>query len=73
MRVRVHKALAMALAGVMTMAAAVPADAATAKREAAGTLADGTAVEAVTLTARPVGRSTSMLRLSKPSAPAAGA
>jgi aldose 1-epimerase len=53
--VRVHRALGralgMALAGVMTMAAAAQADAATARREAAGTLADGTAVEAVTLTA----------------------
>lgn len=41
----------MAIAGVLTIAAAAQADAATAKREAAGTLADGTQVEAVTLTA----------------------
>ncbi len=41
----------MAFAGVMALTAVGEADAATAKREAAGTLADGTAVEAVTLTA----------------------
>jgi aldose 1-epimerase len=52
----VRGALGMTVAGLMTMAvagtAAAPANAATATREAAGTLADGTQVEAVTLTAR---------------------
>ncbi|GAA0661962.1 aldose 1-epimerase [Sphingomonas insulae] len=53
---RVRKALGMTVAGLMTMVAAGAnvgqADAATATREAAGTLADGTQVEAVTLTAK---------------------
>ena len=53
---RVRGALGMTVAGMMTMAvagtAAGSAAAATATREAAGTLADGTQVEAVTLTAR---------------------
>lgn len=53
---RVRGALGMTVAGLMTMAvagtAAGTAEAATATREAAGTLADGTPVEAVTLTAR---------------------
>jgi aldose 1-epimerase len=40
-----------AFAGMMSLAIAAQADAATAKREPAGALADGTAVEAVTLTA----------------------
>ncbi len=47
---KLRRALMMVGAGMTTLAAA-QADAATAKREAAGTLADGTAVEAVTLTA----------------------
>ncbi|MCU6455168.1 galactose mutarotase [Sphingomonas sp. A2-49] len=42
----------MAFAGLMTLAAAGAADAATATREPAGTLPDGTRVEAVTLTAK---------------------
>ena len=56
----VGRASGMAVAGLTTMAMAAaitvliagPADAATAQRQAAGTLADGTRVEAVTLTAR---------------------
>lgn len=48
---KVRKALVMVGAGLTTLAGSA-ADAATATREAAGTLADGTAVEAVTLTAK---------------------
>jgi aldose 1-epimerase len=47
---KLRKALIIAGAGLMAMVAA-QADAATARRESAGTLADGTAVEAVTLSA----------------------
>jgi aldose 1-epimerase len=47
---KLRKALIIAGAGLMAMVAA-QADAATARREPAGTLADGTAVEAVTLSA----------------------
>ena len=48
---KVRKALSMACAGLMTIAA-TQAQAATATREAAGTLPDGTAIEAVTLSAK---------------------
>ena len=48
---KLRTTVGMTLAGMMAMVAAAQADAATARREAAGTLADGTAVEAVTLTA----------------------
>ena len=47
---KLRKALIIAGAGLMAMVAA-QADAATTRRESAGTLADGTAVEAVTLSA----------------------
>lgn len=50
-REAVGKAIIGLCAGWIAVASAGPADAATAKREAAGTLADGTPVEAVTLVA----------------------
>ena len=49
---QVRGTLGMAFAGLMTLAAAGTAEAATATREPAGTLPDGTVVEAVTLTAK---------------------
>ena len=48
---KLRKTVGATLAGVMATIAAAQADAAVARREAAGTLADGTRIEAVTLTA----------------------